>query len=219
MIKLVCLWNPRQTLKLWFIIKICTPAVTARVCHQYKVIYLFRLVKRGTCSFREVWDPEQRLPSPKESSLVLGSGRLIESGVSSLLLTAPRCLLKTPSSPAKARRKCGGPASPKEQRNKLLSPEGVLAAKPDVCKHLLSNLSLIIYLVDLYQLVWCLLGGRNSASKRGYFTSPEFEYGSLFGSYWSDLDIWGPCPIICLAPVEEQWRKRGWQPKVGPLIK
>ena len=35
--------------------------------------------------------------------------------MSSLLLTAPRCLLKTPSSPAEARRKCAGPASPEEQ--------------------------------------------------------------------------------------------------------
>ena len=65
----------------------------------------------------------------KEELSGAGVQGIIGSGVSSLQLTTPRCLLKTPSSPAEARRKCAGPASPKEQgTNAAFNTEGVSAA-------------------------------------------------------------------------------------------
>ena len=96
-------------------IKICTPAATAGVCHQYKVIYLFRLTRRNLLASEKCLGPGAAAAESKGELSGAGVQGRIGSGVSSLLLTTPRCLLKTPSSPAKARRKSAGLATPKEQ--------------------------------------------------------------------------------------------------------
>ena len=88
------------------LLKICL----LMLLHRMFLLLLVPLHRVYSC-----YDPVLLLPSPRKNSLVLGSRGIIGSGVSSRLLAAPRCLLKTPSSPAKARRKSVELATPKEQ--------------------------------------------------------------------------------------------------------
>ena len=137
-------------------------------------------------------DAEASLPGSKES-LWCWVRATIESGsrVCSFL-TTPRCLRRRPL----PWRRCAGPASPKGQRPSCLSHlKEYLAAKSNVCKHRLFNLSLINILGSIYTNCFDVYRGIGAPTQvRGYFASPEFGKGPLFGTFWSDLSIWSPRP-------------------------